>query len=225
MSNRDDMVIVLQLGEPQRSAAPVKAREERVRERTTKGGRGLFRRLSKAEAKRKALLTARRGVKSTGRRFGVTVRGGIAGTLTLAALVVGTRIATGESFETTAERLNEGILGDLDERAAAERDVRGGLSKNPLIAAIVAREGRVNSQIKAIGQGLIEIRKEELVGASILRREFDVEGATRADQAVLRVIEMAERIWKNIGGDAEVEKWRDAQKAADGQENGKGGNR
>lgn len=190
-SSRDDMVFTPRLGPEHKATAQTRAREERRLAGASKRKGGVLTGVARLVAARR-LNRARRALKARRRarmRKAGPLRGamGVAGRgatraavfnpigLLVTALVVGvaaaTRLATGQPFEVLGQKLNNMLLGDMDEQARAEMETRNLLSSHRELTRISGQEGGVNAQMQAIFKGLSELRKKELDGMANINSE------------------------------------------------------
>lgn len=220
MASRDDMVLVPTIEEVGVAAARVQAREDRILERMA-GRKGAIRRLAKIHALRRArrkiqlIRAARtaRGASGTlgaarNARFLANPVGLIVGALIVVGGVAG-RLAAGRSFENIGANINNAILGALDEEARATIDTRSRFSSDPHLARIAGIEG-VTPQMRSIFADLKRIREDELKGDAVFNESHDFDVQSRLDLLILKITEKVRQLWGSNGGDAELDRLRQA---------------
>lgn len=213
MSGRDDMVIRPRLKAPVASAQ-VRSREERRIDRLKRKG-GLLHRLLRARAVRGRSRRRRmRSVKRTGSlaRSGAglarntaargAVMNPIGATIAVAAVAAAAavRLATGRSFENMGQAINNILLGNMDEEARANLQTRKRLGGDSDIARIIGQEGRVNSQILSLHKDLAAMAKRDMVGASLIRSEKDMQVNNTLDMLLLRAEAKWHEEWRGSEG-------------------------
>lgn len=223
MANRDDMVIRPRL-RPERAAAPTRAREEQVMA-NARGKRGIFRKLIRARAARRlarvrsgrrlqAARTVARGGVARG-AAGVAVRGAgraalfnpvgaIIGVMLVAAAVT-LRLASGKSFETLGQQVNQMLIGDMDDEARASMAASRMITGNPNLLELMGREGKANHQVNAIYDDFYRMQLRTERAASAIREDphFAYNGVF--DMLILRAKKAFLAAWNGNGGPDAVE--------------------
>lgn len=126
-------------------------------------------------------------------------------TLAVVGVAAG-RIVSGKPFEGMGEELNAMLLGDMDEEARAKMAVRDEMSGDQHLARIRAQSAQANSQLKTLYDDLYKLRKREEDGATLMRREFPVNGML--DMLILSAWEALKRGFSDSGGPANLEEVR-----------------
>lgn len=236
MSSRDDMVMVLRLGKETKPTAPVRARMERRLGQATRGKRGALGRLAKVAGAKRLAKSATSRVpigRAAARGLGGAARGAAgravavsAGTIVASGVVaaaVALKLITGQSFENMGQAVNNMLLGDLDEQARAEQDVRRRFQGDPDLSYLAGRQDGVSAQTQALARDLIKVRKRELDGQTALMTAIDIPGATIWDQLILRAKSVLTRAWNDKGGPAAMAKLEKSYGELTESSGGKGG--
>lgn len=228
----DDMVVKIPLDA--RAPSRRRANESALLDRQRRKG-GLFGKMMRV---RNRLSLARRAVQHPGRFASALVRGGAASMgraaasrasrvfanpigLLVGAVVVGVvaagRIMSGRSFENMGAELKQMLLGDASAKALAAGDVRQGLMADDHVAAVVGREGQVNSQIGRVFNDLKKLREADHLGREMMERDPHFQSNNTADILVMRARDMLVQSWENCGGPSSAyqltNRWSEQRKA------------
>lgn len=188
VTRREDMTITPRLKRREETSTRERAREERHIERARNRKSRIFRRIRRARRLRKRLAARQFGRSQRGaaasraanaaarrRAIGATAAKAIGiAAVAVELLIEGGRVARalgGKSGRLiNAEDANT-IYGDLDEQATASAETRGFVESKSSLLRIIARQGKVNSQITSIAQDLKRLALMRARGSDLIERE------------------------------------------------------
>lgn len=221
--SRDDMVMRPSFGPLTAPDAAKQGREDRRFDKAT-DRRSLLSTLIRAQAGRR--IVQRRGARRTSKNRVLKARRGVAGAagivggnaaraavlnpigLITTGLLVGAavslRLLSGQSFEGLGARLNNILLGDLDDEARAKIATRRQLASDSDIARIVGKEDGINSQIFELAHDLNRENLRREKGISRIREDERIEVNSLIDILILRAKDLILNGFNSAGGQEKV---------------------
>lgn len=221
----DDLLLIISVKRPRAKQASRRVDDmERTLDEVERNPRSLLRMLEKAALKRRAYRLGRRVVRNVGRALSrgadveasaaearavtqgmraarTSSRAGLYGAIAAIAvttLVVAERVVSDQPFEGTGEEVNRYLLGEFDDEARANMDVRAQLEGNPLVLRAVGGAGaEENPQVKSIAALLKVPALRRQRGMSMLREQFPVNGMY--DFLALKLYDFFKRAF-DVGG-------------------------
>ena len=178
----DAIILIPRFDKHHLAAAPAKSRVHQVMDTLKKGRHSLMNRAARFARKTVVRSLFRAGGSSTGMLIRGAARGGPIGLLILGAAVAAvyaTRVGTGRTFENLGEQVNELILGDSDEMAAATGDIRKQLMNDNAVMHMLSDAAKTDEHgnvtlpedfLKAANQ-LRDERYKQLRGESMIRQD------------------------------------------------------
>lgn len=181
------------------------ARMARVRAATKR------RRIVRAARSRVGSSLARRGAS----RILMTPPGWVIAALVVLGAVV-LRLATGRSYENIGQKINDVILGDLDDEARALIAARGEVIQDGGLMEQIAREDKIGSHARRLlAYHTRRARIEQKAWAAIMRdKDMQVNGIL--DMIVIRLADGVKEFFTKGAGKAEVDKLKQAYARASG---------
>jgi hypothetical protein len=167
--------------------------------------RGIMRRMGTRAALRGAVG---RGAATAGRAAATNPIGLVVVGAVLAGLV-GLRLASGEPLEGWGEKLNEMLLGDLDEEARANMATRRMLSTPSTARALgllnpdPSKKPVLPEAFNRRAKFYQELNKMQQDGESLFRRVLPVNSTI--DMLIVRIADAIKRAWREAGGPEAVE--------------------
>lgn len=185
MAEADDMVFSPSFGKIAAPTAKQMAQEDRRLFKAT-DKRSLVSKLEVLKARRelerqraqrkrqRRVRQFRAGAVAAGRgnlKSAVTTGVGAAAAVLVVGSLVALRLASGRSFENMGAKVNQILLGDIDDKARAKIATRRQLASDSDLARIIGTQGAVNSQIASVAQDLNRLNYERERAVSAFRED------------------------------------------------------
>lgn len=125
----------------------------------------------------------------------------------IVATAIAVRLGTGRSFENMGNNLRTFLFGDASSDAIAGMEAREMLAGDERFARIVGMEGKANSQMREVFEGLKRIRKIDALGRELMENDPEMQRNNTVDNLILRAQQLTIESWKASGGPEAINRW------------------
>lgn len=129
------------------------------------------------------------------------------GAALVGAAAVAARLGSGRSFENMGQVMREFLFGEMSSDAIAGMEAREVMTGNASFARIVGMQGKANSQMLQVYQGIERVKKMSARGRELLEADPTMQRNGTVDNLILRGQQIVTDAWKSSSGPAAVDRW------------------